>query len=84
MKNGKQRRSNWEVHTGDEPKATHNSALRRDLQKEWHGHLARDSWAAFAMGTAVFHGQDARATTSARGSQHSGLSTQDFFSRGEL
>ena len=40
----------------------------RDLQKRWHGHLARDSWPGFAMRTAIFHGQDARATTSARGS----------------
>jgi hypothetical protein len=42
--------------------------LQRDLQKGWHGHLARDSWPGFAIRTAVFHGQDARATTSARGS----------------
>jgi hypothetical protein len=38
------------------------------LQKGWHGHLARDSWPGFAMRTGVFHGQDARATTSARDS----------------
>jgi hypothetical protein len=42
--------------------------FQRDLQKGWHGHLARDSWPEFAVRTAVFHGQDARATTSARGS----------------